>query len=225
MTPYGGKDLGHHRFRQWFVTSRHQAITWTNVVFSLMKFYCIHMRTISPLVSKLLFFTSSLKCILTKLPPNIPVANELNGASDDLWAIYFPIFPWQFILVTTYFAQYSLLLWYHYTDVIMGEIASQITSLTIVYSDADQRKHQCSASLVFVWGIHRGPVNSPHKWPVTRKMFPFDDVIMACFVTVFQNENNNGTANLIIMKNNIQCVAGTEKSAISFVFIIWDTFY
>ena len=32
--------------------------------------------------------------------------------------------------------------------------------------------------LFFVRGIHRGPVNSPHKWPVTRKMFPFDDVIM-----------------------------------------------
>ena len=62
-------------------------------------------------------------------------------------------------------------------------IASQITSLTIVYStvysDADQRKYQSSASLAFVRGIHRGPVNSPHKWPVTRKMFPFDDVIMA----------------------------------------------
>ena len=27
-------------------------------------------------------------------------------------------------------------------------------------------------------GIHRGPVNSPLKWPVTRQMFPFDDVIM-----------------------------------------------
>ena len=27
-------------------------------------------------------------------------------------------------------------------------------------------------------GIHRGPVNSPHKWPVTRNLFPFDDVIM-----------------------------------------------
>ena len=27
-------------------------------------------------------------------------------------------------------------------------------------------------------GIHRWPVNSPHKGPVTRKMFPFDDVIM-----------------------------------------------
>ena len=72
----------------------------------------------------------------------------------------------------------------HYDDVIMGPIASKITSLTIVYSivysDADQRKHQSSASLAFVWGIHRGPVNSPHKWPVTRKMFPFDDGIMCC---------------------------------------------
>ena len=69
----------------------------------------------------------------------------------------------------------------HYGDVIMGAIASQITSLTIVYStvyaDAD-KKNQSSASLVFVRGIHRGPVNSPHKWPVTRKMLPVDDVIM-----------------------------------------------
>ena len=65
----------------------------------------------------------------------------------------------------------------------MGAIVSQITSLTIVFStvisDADQRKHQSSASLAFVRGIHRGPVNSPHKWPITRKIFPFDDVIMA----------------------------------------------
>ena len=70
----------------------------------------------------------------------------------------------------------------HYGDVIMGTIASQITSFTIVYStvysDADQRKHQSSASQAFVREIHRGPVNSPHKWTVTRKMFPFDDVIM-----------------------------------------------
>ena len=70
----------------------------------------------------------------------------------------------------------------HYYDVIMDTIASQITSLTIiystVYSDADQSKHQSSASLAFVREIHRGLVNFPHKWPVTRKMFPFDDVIM-----------------------------------------------
>ena len=71
----------------------------------------------------------------------------------------------------------------HYDDVIMSEIASQITSLTIVYSTvlsgADQSKHQSSASLAFVWEIHRWPVNFPHKWPVTRKIFPFDDVIMS----------------------------------------------
>ena len=68
---------------------------------------------------------------------------------------------------------YSVL---HYDDVIMGAMASKLTSLKsvylTVYSDADQRKHQSSASLA------RSPVNSPHKWPVTRKMFPFDDVIM-----------------------------------------------
>ena len=55
----------------------------------------------------------------------------------------------------------------HYCDVLMGAIASQITSLTsaysTVYSDADQRKHQSSAALAFVQGIHRGSVNSPHK--------------------------------------------------------------
>ena len=76
----------------------------------------------------------------------------------------------------------------HFNDVIMGSIASQITSLTVVYSIVywvtDQRKHQSSASLAFVWGIHRGPVNSPHKWPVTRKMFPFDDIIMKYFCCV-----------------------------------------
>ena len=64
----------------------------------------------------------------------------------------------------------------------MTMLASQITSLTvvysIVYSDVNQRKHQSSAALAFVREIHRGPVNFPHKWPVTRKMFPFDDVIM-----------------------------------------------
>ena len=61
-------------------------------------------------------------------------------------------------------------------------MASQITSLTIVYSSvysgADQRKHQSSVSLAFVRGIQRSLVNFPHKRPVMRKMFLFDDVIM-----------------------------------------------
>ena len=69
-----------------------------------------------------------------------------------------------------------------YSDAIMSVMASQITSFTIVYttvySGADQRKHQISSSLVFVRGIHRWPVNYTHKGPVTRKMLPFDDVIM-----------------------------------------------
>ena len=64
----------------------------------------------------------------------------------------------------------------HHTNVIMGTVASQITSLTIVYSTvysgAYQRKHQNSASLAFV------RPQLAHKWPVTRKMFPFDYVIM-----------------------------------------------
>ena len=70
----------------------------------------------------------------------------------------------------------------HYDDVIMTMLASQITSRTvvysIVYSGVNQRKYQSFAPLAFVREIHRGPVNFPYKWPVTRKMFPFDDVIM-----------------------------------------------
>ena len=64
-------------------------------------------------------------------------------------------------------------------------MASQITSLTIVYlsvySGADKKKHRSSASLASVLVIHRWPVNSPHKGPANRKMFPFDDVIMSRF--------------------------------------------
>ena len=69
-----------------------------------------------------------------------------------------------------------LKLWhFHHHDVIMSAPASQIAGVTSVYStvclSADQRKHQSSASLAFMRGIHRWPVNSPHKGPVTRKCF------------------------------------------------------
>ena len=64
----------------------------------------------------------------------------------------------------------------------MSATASQITGASIVcttvFSGADQRKHQSSAPLAFVRGIHRWPVNSLHKGPGTQKVFPFDDVIM-----------------------------------------------
>ena len=77
----------------------------------------------------------------------------------------------------------------HYSDVIMSVMVYQITKVSIVYSSicsgTDQRKHQSSTSLAFVRGIHRSPVNSPHKGPVTWKIFPFDHVIMYIFILPF----------------------------------------
>ena len=76
----------------------------------------------------------------------------------------------------------SLIIFCPLNDVIMSVMASQITTLTSVYSTvclgADQRKYQSSASLAFMREIHRWPVNFPHKGPVTRTVLPFDDVIM-----------------------------------------------
>ena len=70
----------------------------------------------------------------------------------------------------------------HNSDVIISPITSQITGVSMVCSavcsGADERKHQSYMSLDFVRGINRWLVNSPYKGPVTRKMFPFDDVIM-----------------------------------------------
>ena len=68
---------------------------------------------------------------------------------------------------------------WHYGNVIMSVMVSQIPGISIVYSTIcsgiDQRKHQSSMSLVMVI--------SPHKGPVTQKMFPFDDIIM--FTQIF----------------------------------------
>ena len=69
----------------------------------------------------------------------------------------------------------------HYSDVIMSEMASQITGVSNVCPTTKETKHQSSASLAFVKGIHRSPVDSLHKGLVTRKMFTFDDVIMEQF--------------------------------------------
>ena len=96
--------------------------------------------------------TISIKFSLNFLP---------KGTIDNKLALV-QIMAW--CIITTKDAQ---VYWCHYTDVIMGTMASQITSLTIVYStiysDADQRKHQSSAALAFVRGIHHWPVNSRTK--------------------------------------------------------------
>ena len=93
--------------------------------------------------------------------------------------IWWPGMEWQYNEISI-----KSELWWeiHYSDVIMSMMVSQIAGVSIVYSNicsgVDQRKHQSSVSLAFVRGIHRWPENSPHKGPVKRKMFPFDDVIM-----------------------------------------------
>ena len=78
---------------------------------------------------------------------------------------------------------------------------------------ADQRKHQSSASLAFVRGIHRRPVNSPHKRPVTRKMFPFDEVIMffPCELEIWQ----------MTLKNNMTLLLCYSKLCASFHSHLW----
>ena len=109
----------------------------------------------------------------------------------------------------------------HYNDVIMSTMASQITSLMIVYSTfhsgTDQRKHQSSTLLAFVQGIHQWLVNSPHKRPVTWKIFPFDDVIMKWVVEtwLWYNYQESSLSNI----SNI-----SDKEFIFVDFISWCIF-
>ena len=75
----------------------------------------------------------------------------------------------------------------HYIDVIMTTMASQITSPTVVCLFRRWSKKKSKLRVTgLLRGSHRGQVNSPHKWPVTRKMFPSDDVIV-------WNHNHNTT--------------------------------
>ena len=129
---------------------------------------------------------------------------------------------WLFIIYIVLFTNY---VWFHRCrksklcktyDNIIGPMASQITSLNIiystVYSGADQRKLQSSASLAFVQGIHRWTVNSPHKWPVARNMFTFDDVIMAqvdCKEPAIMHTNPNSCI-LRSISYSISCMAASQ---------------
>ena len=105
---------------------------------------------------------------------DVGINTDVLLSLDGLWEVLFHIWTPSFMSL--------LLTCTHCNDVIMSAMASQNTDLTIVYSTiysgVDKRKYQRSASLAFVCGIHRWPVNSPHKWPETRKMFPFWCVIM-----------------------------------------------
>ena len=106
--------------------------------------------------------------------------NVLNDSLDKLKYILTSSF-----MIITYNVQSATWKYYlaaHWRHNEPDGVSNHLTSLAIiystVYSGAGQRKQQSSPSLAFVRGIYRWPVNSPHKGPVTRKMFPFDDVIM-----------------------------------------------
>ena len=111
----------------------------------------------------------------------------------------------------------------------MGTIASQITSLTISfstgYSDADQRKHKSAASLAFVRGIHRAPMISPHKWPVTRKMFPFDDVIMSPVNVSTSLRRTDFIKSLILMQASFSEIYWTIQPLHDFQVILIEILY
>ena len=139
----------------------------------------------------------------------------------------------------------------HNSDFIMGTMASQITSLTIVYStvysDADQRKHQSSASLTFVWGIHRSrwipgqmtssadnvyiwwrhhgnPVDSPTKRPGTRS---FGKIILKLAWIISSTNSrvyddmrqfkSSGDVTVMVMKNK------TQQCRVGFIHVLQET--
>ena len=126
-------------------------------------------------------YSPRLKNILSYVPPRLPYLCDITTARHILREICCSFFE-SLLTHLSLVPHIDGLVQDHYNDVIMGPMASEITNLTIVYSTvylgADQRKHQSSASLAFVQGIHRWPVKSSHRWSVTRKMSPFDDVIM-----------------------------------------------
>ena len=84
-------------------------------------------------------------------------------------------------------------------------------------------KHQSSASLAIVRGIHRWPVNSPNKWPVTRKMFPFDDVIMISRPNVATEASINHTLHKIL--KNLKVTILREHNFKPWIILLEHSYY
>ena len=149
---------------------------------------CISQKSfgISRVKTSFLCYLLGAQCVFNQPCSCLPLADAPASIATS-WLITSSVWQWRGGKYRPYHRT-------QYSDAIMSTMASQITSLrvvySIVYSDADQRKHQSSASLAFVRGIHRWPVNSPHKGPVTRKMFPIDNGIMGSCELWFNVEKN-----------------------------------
>ena len=110
-----------------------------------------------------------------------------GSAKESLYTYMHAVYTYMFCFikghrVEIWIERRQLVFPWHCNDVMMSAMASQITGVSIVCSTicsgADQRKHRSSPPLAIVRGIHRWPVDSPHKGPVTGKVSLFDDVIM-----------------------------------------------
>ena len=135
----------------------------------------------------------------------VPHTIDINGRIPHL--LYDKMYHWWLVCMNAWQI--------HYSDVIIDTMVSQITSLAIVcftvYSGADEIKHHSSASLAFVRGIHRWPLNSQCKGTVTQKMLPFDNVqkFLAKIKQYLRRENkaNETQGRCIIMLRGIKICA------------------
>ena len=138
---------------------------------------------ISPKVPHMLITKITLEINYLRFHSNLPGANGLIKLTIVVLRSECYVKTWAIRRLMT-------LQWRHIER--CGVSNHQLTTVySTVYSWTDQRKHQSTASLVFVRGIHRWPVDSPHKGPVTRNMFPFDDVIMVPSLSVWRSHGTN----------------------------------
>ena len=139
-------------------------------------------------------FIHTLQCLLCfYLTPRLRQCAVVCGkkSTRHLWMIKLPGTNNDAVFVRTLSRKlFSACAYNHkrYNDAIMGAMAFQITSLTIVHSNIYSGADQENANAPRHYPLCGSPVNSPQKWPVTRKMFPFDDVIMRCSMTVHVSE-------------------------------------
>ena len=120
---------------------------------------------------------SSTKCLLFWFGPN--VVSRWYDTCGFLWNKRLTVLAAVMIQYCAMYPHKIPLEWLHNErDGVSNHQPNDCLHNLLFFKAQTKEKYQSSASLAFVRGIHRWPVNSPHKGPVTRKMLLFDDVIM-----------------------------------------------